>query len=94
MDFKIISKDGFSEMRKKYTIPIYPAIYSAFKLLCDRAGYKRLNQAVELLMLKCIKEGSLGLPPAPSGRIERLETRIKLIQECDRIRETLGWKRE
>ena len=77
--------------RKDYSISIYPEIYVAFKLLCDRSGYKRLNEAVEGLMLKCIKNGSLGLPPICS-RMERLEMRIKLIEERDMIKKDLGWK--
>jgi len=76
--------------RKDYSISIYPEIYQAFKLLSDRSGYKRLNEAVEGLMLKCIRNGSLGLPPI-SSRMERLEMRIKLIEERDRIKKALGW---
>jgi len=77
--------------RKEYAISIYPEIHAAFKLLCDQADYKRLSEAVELLMLKCVKEGSLGLPLPPTGRMGKLEMRIKLIAECDRIRKILGW---
>jgi len=77
--------------RKKYTIDLHPAIHMAFKLLCDKAGYKRLNEAVELLMLKCIEKGSLELPPL-TDRMARLEMRIKRVQGIDKIRKALGWK--
>jgi len=77
--------------RRGYLINIYREIYQAFKLLCDRSGYKRLNEAVEGLMLKCIRNGSLGLPQICS-RMERLEMRIKLIEERDMIKKALGWR--
>lgn len=48
-------------MRRQYKIRLHPEIHAAFKLLCDQAGYKRLNEAVEWIMLKCIELRELKL---------------------------------
>jgi len=43
-------------MTKIYGIRLHPEIYAAFKLLCDRAGYKRLSEADKRIMLRCIEQ--------------------------------------
>ena len=80
-------------MRRRYLIRLYPEIHAAFKLLCDQAGYKRLNIAVERMMMKCIEDGALPIPPQGSREIELIRT-IELHKKILKLREKLGWKRK
>jgi len=78
--------------RRDYSISIYPEIYHAFKLLCDRSGYKRLNEAVEGIMLKCIEEGVLPIPPKGTKEFNLIR-RVELLKKVLELRRKLGWKR-
>lgn len=77
--------------RREYTISIHPEVYQAFKLLCDRSGYKRLNLAVERMMLKCIDDGVLPIPPQGSKETELIR-RVDLLKKRLQLRRILGWK--
>jgi len=48
---------------RHYSMELYHEIHAAFRLLCDQSGYKRLNEAVEKIMVKCVEAQSLGLEP-------------------------------
>jgi len=76
-----------------YGIRLHPEIYIAFKLLCDRAGYRRMNEAVEWIMLKHIKEGCLPIPPK-GNRIPEAIRRIHLLKEIDQIRRKLAGEKK
>lgn len=80
-------------MRRQYQIRLYPEIYQAFKLLCDQAGYRRLNEAVERIMLKCIEERSLGIPPKGSREMELIR-KVELLKKTLELRKRLGWKKK
>ena len=67
-------------LRKAYLIRMYLEVYVAFKRLCDVRGYRRLNEAVEGLMLRCIGAGSLGLPPI-AYRYTLLIHRVNLLKK-------------
>jgi len=74
--------------KKIYGIRLHPEIYHAFKLLCDRSGYKRLNIAVERIMLKCVEDGVLSIPPVGSKEIELIR-RAVLLKKTLELRRNL-----
>jgi len=82
-------------MRKThiYGIRLHPEIYVAFKLLCDRTGYKRLNEAVEWIMLRCIEEGRLPIHPK-GDRVTEAIRRVHLLKAVTDIRKKLARKVE
>lgn len=76
--------------RCEYKIRLHPEIHHAFKLLCDRAGYIKMNEAVELIMLKCIEDGTL--PIRPKGdRESELIRKVELYKKLLTIRRKLKW---
>jgi len=79
-------------VRRQYSIYLYSEIHAAFKLLCDQGGYKRMSEAVERIMLKCIEQRSLGIPPKGSREIELIR-RVELLKKTLELRRRLGWKK-
>jgi len=79
-------------LRRQYQIRLYPEIDAAFKLLCDKAGYKRLNEAVERIMLKCIEDGTLSIPPRGSRELE-LVRKVDVLHKLTEIRRRLKCKK-
>jgi len=61
--FKRFQKSAFCSKRKPFNILLNPEVYYAFKLLCDASGYRKVNEAVEKIMIKCIESESLRLEP-------------------------------
>jgi len=64
----------------------------AFKRVCDASGCRRLNEAVEGLMLKCIDAGSLGLLPT-GDRYAWLICRANILKKMAELRKKLGWEK-
>lgn len=79
--------------RHHYSIELYPEIHAAFKLLCDASGYKKMNEALERLMLKCIGENSLGLPSRGDMTMQ-LMWKVELLDKRQKLAEKLGWTRK
>lgn len=80
-------------MRKRHChLTFYPEIYAAFKLLCDASGYKEINEALERLMLKCVEDNSLGLPPRGDADMQ-LMWKVELLDKRQRLAEKLGWNK-
>jgi len=79
-------------VRRQYSVYLYPEIHVAFKLLCDQAGYKRLSEAVERIMPKCIEERPLGITPKGSREMELIR-RVELLKKTLELRRRLGWKK-
>jgi len=77
--------------RRQYLVRLCPEIHAAFKFLCDRAGYKRMNIAIERIMLKCIEDGALPIPPQGSHEVELIR-RFELLEKRKKLRKILGWK--
>ena len=81
-------------MKKRHChLTFYPEIYAAFKLLCDASGYRKLNEVLEPLMLKCIEENSLGLPPRGDS-ITQLMWKVELLDKRQKLAEKLGWHKK
>jgi len=74
--------------RKPFTICLHPEIQMAFKLLCDRAGYTRMNEAIEWMMLQAIEAGNLPIPPRGSRELE-LVRKVDLLHKVTEIRRRL-----
>jgi len=76
--------------RRQYLFRLHPEVHAAFKLLCDRAGYKRLNEAIERIMLKCIEDGNLPIQPK-GDRESELIRKVELYKKLLAIKRKLGW---
>lgn len=85
--FEKSEKLTFSSSRRVFGIRLGPDVYCAFKLLCDASGYKRVNEAVEKIMIKCIEAQSLGLEPKGS---DRMASRLFQLEAVKRKLRTRG----
>jgi len=79
--------------RKLHSIYCYPEIWAAFKLLCDASGYRKVSEALERLMLKCIEANSLGLPPRGDSTMQLL-WKVELLDKRQKLAEKLGWTKK
>lgn len=73
----LIQKVQILRFRREYQIRLCPEIHAAFKLLCGASGHKKVNEAVEKIMIRCIEAESLGLerkgPDRKASRLFQLE---------------------
>jgi len=75
-------KLAFSSRRKTFGIRLKPDVYRAFKLLCDASGYRKVNEAIEKIMVKCVEAESLGLEP--KGGYDRMASRLFELEKIKR----------
>jgi len=78
--FKKSQKSAFCSKRKPFNIWLDPEVYRAFKLLCDASGYKRVNEVVEKIMIKCIESESLGMEPKGFDKMASRMAQLELIK--------------
>jgi len=75
----------FHSKRKMFTIWISPEVHHAFKLLCDASGYRKMSEALEKIMIKCIESESLGIEPKGFDKMASRLAQLGLIKR--RLRE-------
>jgi len=70
----------FDSKRKMFIFWLNPEVHRAFKLLCDASSYKKMSEAVEKIMIKCIEAESLGLEPKGYDKMASRLARWELIK--------------